>query len=29
MNILERMLEKLTTGDMPNHFTRTMGELIR
>lgn len=29
MNTLENMLEKLTAGDMPNHFTRAMGELIR
>ena len=29
MDILENMLEKLTAGDMPNHFTLAMGELIR
>lgn len=29
MNILDTMLEKLSAGDRPNHFTRAMGELIR
>jgi transcriptional regulator with XRE-family HTH domain len=29
MNFLESLLEKLSAGDMPNHFTRAMGELIR
>ena len=28
MNIFESLLEKLSAGDMPNHFTRAMGELI-
>jgi transcriptional regulator with XRE-family HTH domain len=29
MNLIDGLLEKLTAGDMPNHFTRAMGELIR
>jgi len=29
MKFLDSILEKLSAGDMPNHFTREMGELIR
>ena len=29
MNLIDGLLEKLSAGDMPNHFTRAMGELIR
>ncbi len=29
MNFLDNLIEKLSAGDMPNHFTRAMGQLIR
>jgi len=29
MNFLDSLLEKLSAGDMPNHFTIAMGKLIR
>ncbi len=29
MNLIDGLLEKLSAGEMPNHFTRAMGELIR
>jgi len=29
MDFPNSLLEKFTSGDMPNHFTRAMGELIR
>jgi len=29
MNFIDGLLEKLSAGDIPNHFTRAIGELIR